>query len=153
MSASLPHISVSHILQIVTYSDSWESQIGLDGQLSLHITVWLGLGLELSFQNINLFLGQAWARQMLGKFLVILNGTKEDFVKLARMVGNRVGVNGWTELGVRNRDSKVDNLLWWQGSVAVKRVGVMCVIHGELYKCERSIGSIFRCTQTAAAIS
>lgn len=69
---------------------------------------------------------------MLGVILVIFNAMKIDVVKLAWMVGNRMGVNMRTELGVRNWDSKVDKLLRGHGSVAFERVGVMCVIHGEL---------------------
>lgn len=42
--------------------------------MTLDIAVWLRMSLELSFEHLDLFFGQAWARQNLGtsfKFLLI----------------------------------------------------------------------------------
>lgn len=122
---SAPMYTVQETNHRLPYRNSWQGQIGLNGQLSLQITVWLGLGLELGFQDIDLFLGQAWACQVLGIFLVVLDRTKVDFavvVVVGVVVRNGVGVYGRTELRMRHGDSEVDKLVGRHRSVAVEHI-------------------------------
>jgi hypothetical protein len=115
--------------QWITYSNSWQTQIGLSRQLTLDVAAGFGVRLKLGLQGLNLFLRQPWAREVLCIFFVVHDWLMVEVDHVKRRVRVEVAIH-WMHHGrVGHRWVEGNRLLHGDGGMASECVGMVEVIH------------------------
>ena len=117
--------------QSITHSNSWQTQVGLSGQLALDIATGFGVSLELGLQGLNLFFRQSWAGKVLCIFFVVHDGLVVEVDHVKRRVRVKVAIHWMYHRRMGHCRVEGNRLFHRDGRMAGECVRMVEVIHSD----------------------